>query len=150
MSEFTNAIFDKVLNLKNDQTLTLTFDSKKDLMSKKVTFYRERKEYAKAFPGNDIFIQQRIVDATATYELILSNSISGVSWMASAVIRNADGTCEKVFIENKAVVKTESKETARIRTLMQEDGCSEEEINETIAALNTIEVKENTVDSENI
>ena len=118
------------------------FDSKKDLMSKKVTFYRERKEYAKLYPDADIFIQQRIVDSTYTYELILTNHISGVSWMASAVIRNADGTREKVFTENATTVKTESAEVTRIRTLMQEDGCGKEEINETIAALNATEVEE--------
>jgi hypothetical protein len=127
-------LFDEILALSPDEVFEYPFATRADLLSKKVLLYRERVIYARAFPdGNDIRIQQKINEKKGKFILILSNSPNTVYWLDKGIRRNVKtGEVKPFHFSPKEAVATENNEKARMRKLMEEDGLSQEEIEEAL------------------
>ena len=136
MSAETNAIFDAVVALKPGQQLRLQFETKRDMASKKVTFFRERKKYQELHPNcAEIYIQQIVEEKKNSFVLVFSTGINSVSWLSGATLVQADGTTEAVQIIPDNTTPAVLSEIERLRKLMEEDGKSPEEIEQALSEL---------------
>jgi hypothetical protein len=124
--------FDEAVKLTEGQTISIPCDSKADLMSKKVLFYRERIRYCKLFPDTDVKIQQVIDIKKNTFTLKLSCGTDTTSWFKNLILTDKDGSTKLLNLQVKETAENGMNEKDRMRKLMEEDGLSPEEIEEAL------------------
>lgn len=91
-------LFDKVLELKDGEVITLSFINSNDLNSKRTMLVRERKKYEETLGDakQDVFIHREMDTKKKVFRLHLSSSGSMLDWMAGAVIRSQDGVTKNL------------------------------------------------------
>jgi hypothetical protein len=96
-------LFDKVLTLQEGETIILTFENAKDLMSKKVMLFREKKKYEESLKNvanfKSFFIGQEINKKTGIFKLKLSTNGTNLDWVTSAMLKQKGGECKPLELE---------------------------------------------------
>lgn len=107
-------LFDKVLELTDGDVITLTFTSEKDMNSKRVMLFREKRKYEMATGslGTTIFIRQDTAGrADGIFKLHMSVSGSDLDWITNATVTSRTG------IERPLGLEVTEEEAARIAML---------------------------------
>lgn len=104
MPSIISPLFDRILELKNGEVITLNFATENDMNSKRAMLTRERKKYEEAV-GDDrqaVFIHRETDKRKGIFRLHLSSSGSMLDWMQNATIKNKDGEVKNLMEDNNA------------------------------------------------
>lgn len=93
-------LFDRLLTLESGQVIELSFDTEKELVSKKTMLFREKKKYEQRMKNvlnfKSIFIGQEVKKRTGVYKLKLSTNGTSLDWITNAVIKTKGGGEEQL------------------------------------------------------
>jgi len=115
MPTMVSKLFDKVLTLESGEVIELTFQTEKDLVSKKTMLFREKRKYEQRMKDTvsfkSFFIGQEVNKKRGVFKLKLSTNGTSLDWLTSAIIRDKEGD------ESKLEVEINTGETERINKL---------------------------------
>jgi len=114
-------LFDKVLQLKPGERITIPFKTVGEMKSKKTMLFREKKAYEESLQGSllrkSIFITQELRTKDNVFKLHLSTTAETMDWLSGAVIVEEGGGVKPLTVSEG---KEDEVELLRIRKLRKE------------------------------